>query len=181
MNIKKFLIASLVVFVTLQILDYVIHSLILMSAYESLQAVFRPDMMDKMWIFYLTGIIFSLLFVYIFSKGYEGKGVAEGAKYGLLIGLIVHLVGSYNQWREMLTIYYRRGSGDKIEIMTKKQMRKMGIKSPNRFDALMLSFFSESKSDNFSQDKKEEKEEPTLEEMEAKYARAKESIIGSIV
>ena len=98
MNIKKFLIASLVVFVTLQILDYVIHSLILMSAYESLQAVFRPDMMDKMWIFYLTGIIFSLLFVYIFSKGYEGKGVAEGARYGVLIGLVMSLVGSYNQY-----------------------------------------------------------------------------------
>ena len=77
MNIKKFLIASLLVFVTLQILEYVIHNLILSSTYESLQAVFRPDMMDKMWIFYLTGIIFSLLFVYIFSKGYEGKGVAE--------------------------------------------------------------------------------------------------------
>jgi hypothetical protein len=36
--------------------------------------------------------------VYIFSKGYEGKGIIEGAKYGLIIGLIVYLVGSYNQY-----------------------------------------------------------------------------------
>ena len=98
MNTKKFLLASLAVFITLQILDFVIHNLLLGSVYESIQEAFRPDMMDKMWIMYLTGIIFSLLFVYIFSKGYEGKGIIEGAKYGLIIGLVVHLVGSYNQY-----------------------------------------------------------------------------------
>ncbi len=98
MDTKKFLFASVAVFITLLILDFVIHNLILVSTYESIQEVFRPDMMDKMWIMYLTGIIFSLLFVYIFSKGYEGKGIIEGAKYGLIIGLVVHLVGSYNQY-----------------------------------------------------------------------------------
>ena len=98
MNTKKFLLTSLAVFVTLQILDFVIHGLLLGSVYDSLQETFRPDMASKMWIMYLTGAIFSLLFVYIFSKGYEGKGITEGAKYGLIVGLIVHLVGSYNQY-----------------------------------------------------------------------------------
>ena len=98
MNMKKFLLASLVVFVTLQVFDYVIHNLLLGSVYESIQEVFRPDMMDKMWIMYLIGAIFSLLFVYIFTKGYEGKGITEGAKYGLIIGLFVSLVGSYSQY-----------------------------------------------------------------------------------
>lgn len=98
MNTKKFLLASLAVFVTFQILDYVTRNLLLVSVYESIQEVFRPEMMDKMWIMYLTGAIFSLLFVYIFTKGYEGKGIAEGAKYGLIIGLFVSLTGSYNQY-----------------------------------------------------------------------------------
>ncbi len=98
MNTKKFLLAGLAVFITLQILDFVIHSLLLGPVYESMQGVWRTDMMDKMWIMYLTGIIFSLLFVYIFSKGYEGKGIVEGAKYGLIIGLVIYLVGSYNQY-----------------------------------------------------------------------------------
>lgn len=48
--------------------------------------------------FFYKTLFFSLLFVYIFSKGYEGKGIIEGAKYGLIIGLVVHLVGSYNQY-----------------------------------------------------------------------------------
>ncbi len=106
MNIKKFVLASIAVFITLQILDFIIHNLLLGATYESLQAVFRPDMMDKMWIMYLTGIIFSMLFVYIFTKGYESKGLFEGAKYGLIIGLVVHLVGSYNQYVVYPITYY---------------------------------------------------------------------------
>ncbi len=98
MNVKKLVIASIAVFVTLQVLDYVIHNLLLGATYESIQAVFRPDMMDKMWIMLLMGLIFSFLFVYIFTKGYEGKGIIEGVKYGLIIGLVVSLVGSYNQY-----------------------------------------------------------------------------------
>ena len=98
MNTKKFLLTSLAVFVTLQILDFVIHNLILAADYEALVAVWRPDMMDKMWVMYITGIVFSLLFVYIFSKGQEGKGVMEGVKYGFIIGLLVVFVGSFNQF-----------------------------------------------------------------------------------
>ena len=72
--------------------------MILGSTYESIQGLFRTDMADKMWVMYVTGIVFSLLFVYIFTKGYEGKGILEGVKYGLLIGLVVHFVGSFNQF-----------------------------------------------------------------------------------
>jgi len=106
MNFKKLILASLAVFITLQILDFVIHNVLLGTMYESLQSVFRTDMMEKMWIMYLTGIIFSFLFVYIYSKGYEGKGLFEGAKYGLIIGLVVHLVGSYNQYVVYPINYY---------------------------------------------------------------------------
>jgi hypothetical protein len=98
MNMKKFLLASLAVFVSLQILDFVIHNVILSSQYEAIMSVWRPDMMDKMWVMYVTGVVFSLLFVYIFSKGQEGKGLMEGVKYGLIIGLLVIFVGSFNQF-----------------------------------------------------------------------------------
>jgi len=98
MNTKKFLLASLAVFVVLQILDFVIHYSLLGSTYEAIQDVFRPDMESKMWIMYLTGAIFALTFVYIFTKGYEDKGVVEGVKYGALIGILMYLVGAYNQY-----------------------------------------------------------------------------------
>jgi len=46
------------------------------------------------------------------------------------------------KWKvELLSIRYRRtGTGSKIQIMDKRTMKKLGFKSPNKVDALMLTF-----------------------------------------
>lgn len=98
MNVKKFLLASLAVFVTLQILDYVIHMLLLAKDYQATASVWRADMMDIFWIMYITGAILSLLFVYIFIKGYQGKGIPEGIRYGLIMGILLMTLGAVNQY-----------------------------------------------------------------------------------
>lgn len=98
MNVKRLLLAALAVFVSFQILDYVIHMIILSADYEAIASVWRTNMMDMMWIMYISGIILSLLFVYIFTKGYQGKGIMEGIRYGLLIGVLMMVVGSLNQY-----------------------------------------------------------------------------------
>lgn len=98
MNRKRYILASIVVFVVYEITNWIVHSLILSGVYQRLQSLWRPDMMDKMWIMYVTAFIFSFLFVYIFTKGYEGKGVAEGFRYGLYIGLLMNIVGMFNQY-----------------------------------------------------------------------------------
>jgi len=54
--------------------------------------------MDKMWIIHITNFIFSFLFVYIFTKGYENKGIVEGLRFGLIIGLLMNVVGMFNQY-----------------------------------------------------------------------------------
>lgn len=41
---------------------------------------------------------------------------------------------------ELLLIKYRYGTGGRIQIMSKEDMRKEGIKSPNKADSLMLTF-----------------------------------------
>ena len=98
MNIKRFIGASIAVFFAFQIVDSIIHIFILSPVYDTLKDLWRPDMMDKMWIMYSTSLVFSFLFVYIFTKGYEGKGIAEGIRYGLLIGLLMNVVGIFNQY-----------------------------------------------------------------------------------
>jgi len=98
MNIKRFIGAAVVVFISFQLFDYLIHNLMLGPTYQKLISVWRPDMMDKMWIMHLTSLFLSFLFVYIFTKGYEGKGVGEGVRYGLLIGLLMNGVGAFNQY-----------------------------------------------------------------------------------
>lgn len=98
MNVKRFLLAALAVFVIFQVLDFVVHGLILSADYEATTQVWRPDMMEKMWIIYLTGLLLSLLFVYIFAKGYQGKGIMEGVRYGLVMGLLLAVVVNVNQY-----------------------------------------------------------------------------------
>jgi len=97
MNVKKFFIASLAVFIAFQIMDMIIHGAILGPTYQLLSNLWRPDMMDKMWIMHLTSAILSFLFVYIFARGYEGKGLCEGLRYGFLIGILMNVVGAFNQ------------------------------------------------------------------------------------
>ncbi len=98
MNIKRYLLASLGAFVTFQLLDFVIHSVILMKTYQELSSLWRQDMMSYMWVMYLASAIMTLLFVYIYTKGYEGKGAMEGFRFGLIIGLFMQVPGVFGQY-----------------------------------------------------------------------------------
>ena len=98
MNWKRFLIASLVVFVVVQAMEFLINNVILMSQYESLKNLWRPDMESKMWIMYLIGLLVAFLFTYIFIKGREGKGLAEGVRYGIIIWLFVSVPMCLGFW-----------------------------------------------------------------------------------
>lgn len=53
------------------------------------------------------------------------------------------LVGTKKDWEQLLSIKYRRNLSGKIAIMGKKEMRKHHLKSPDRADALALTFISE--------------------------------------
>lgn len=98
MNLKKFFGASLLVFITIQITNFLGHSLWLGSEYMSLTGVWRPDMADKMWIYTVVGLFTSPLLVYIFNKGYEGKGIIEGFRFGLVIGLFIAIPASFCEY-----------------------------------------------------------------------------------
>jgi magnesium-transporting ATPase (P-type) len=102
MNTKKFLLAFLVVFVLLEGTGYIIHTAILGSTYrdEIISQAFRPEaeMMAKMWIVWLTDLIWSFFFVFLFVKGYENKGLMEGLRFGFYIGIFVSLVFSYQMY-----------------------------------------------------------------------------------
>jgi hypothetical protein len=60
--------------------------------------LWRPDMMSKMWVMNVANAIFALIFVYIFSKGYEKKGIVEGVRYGLLLGLMIQVFNILGQY-----------------------------------------------------------------------------------
>jgi hypothetical protein len=95
---KKILIGCVVVFVILEVLDIIVHGVILGPTYATMQNVWRSDMMEKMWILHIVKIVVAFLITFIFSKGYEGKGIWEGVRYGFYIGLMLSMgyaFGSY--------------------------------------------------------------------------------------
>ena len=89
MNVKRFVIGCIAVYVVAQILGFVIHQVLLAETYASMAEVWRSEaeMISKAWMMFLTGALWTVVFCYIFTRGYEGKGIAEGLRYGLVIGL----------------------------------------------------------------------------------------------
>jgi len=101
MNWKQFIIAVIVGFIALGVMDYVIHELILGGAYEPLAGTVlraREDMNSNLWAMILAEIIFVVMFVWIYTFGVKGKGLMEGVRYGLYIGLLYSIVPSVGIW-----------------------------------------------------------------------------------
>ncbi len=94
---KKFWISFIAVFIAMVILNAIIHSLILGPTYQSdeMKNIWRTDMQAKMWIYYIVYLITSFFFVLIFSKGYTGKGIIEGVRYGIYIGFLMSVPMAY--------------------------------------------------------------------------------------
>ncbi|MGD1046579.1 MAG: hypothetical protein ABR936_14830 [Bacteroidota bacterium] len=102
---KKVLIGFVVTFILLEVLDILVHGVILMNAYQATQSVWRPDMMQKMWILHIVKIVVAFLVAFIFSKGYEGKGIIEGLRYGLYVGVLMSIGMAYGTYA-MIAIPY---------------------------------------------------------------------------
>lgn len=61
------------------------------SNMESMSAIGRPqaEMMSLIWVQLVGYFVITCVMVYIFSKGREGGGWMEGARFGVLIGLMM--------------------------------------------------------------------------------------------
>lgn len=95
---RKIWIGFAAVFVTTQILDGIVNFFILDPVYKSVSLLWRPEGEMKLWIFPVIGLFFSYFFTLIFSKGYENKGLAEGARYGLYVGLMMTVPYAYGNY-----------------------------------------------------------------------------------
>ncbi len=102
---KKVLTGFAVVFVLSEIMMFLIHGVLLASTYEAAKAAFRPDMQSLMWIYHVLAVVGAFFFTFVFSKGYEGKGIAEGVRYGLYIGIWMGTGMAYGSY-SMIDIPY---------------------------------------------------------------------------
>ena len=89
MNNKRFFLAVAAVFVVHEVLGIVIHQVLMTPYYQETYSLWRMPEEINMGLIFLVALVWSLLFTYIFTKGYEGKGPMEGIRYGLLVGLLI--------------------------------------------------------------------------------------------
>ena len=103
MNKKNMLISGLVVFVASQVLDFIIHEVLMGPAYDATSESWRPDaeMMSLMWIIYLVGLLWAFIFVYLFDRVNSGKGISDGIKFGFCIGLFTVTPMAFNTYATM--------------------------------------------------------------------------------
>lgn len=97
LNVKQWAIASFAVFVVLSILGFLLGK-IEGSMFQDLPIRTEPTddiTMLRIWN-YVGRAIYSLLFVFVYTKGLEGKSaITEGVRYGLWIGLLLNLSGFF--------------------------------------------------------------------------------------
>ncbi len=86
---KTFWIGWIVVFIIMEVYNFMVHQIGLSATYESLASVFRPraDMDPMMWMMIVGDAVYLLVFCYIFTYGCENRGVMEGVRFGALMGL----------------------------------------------------------------------------------------------
>src|SRR3990172_3590957 len=91
MNVKKLLLATLVVGIVANVLDFIVHGQILAGAYYSqLTSLFRQDI-PMAW-FIIGDFVAALVFVWVYDRVYGsfGGGPKGGATYGLYAGVLVN-------------------------------------------------------------------------------------------
>jgi hypothetical protein len=102
MNTKRWLLASVAVFVVIAVLEFVIHGMLLQGVYKQTASVWRPEaeMQRLFWIFWVGYLVFAPFFALIYAKGYEkGKpALGQGFRFGLYMGLMLSVLHSYAQY-----------------------------------------------------------------------------------
>jgi hypothetical protein len=81
------LLAVLAVFVVWQLLDLVIHMVILSPAYAATADLWRPMEEMKMGLGFITGLVAALAFVLIYALFIKPKSVKNAMLYGLIYGV----------------------------------------------------------------------------------------------
>lgn len=104
MNIKRLAMGAVAAWVVSIVLGYVVNEIILAGLYEANMAAFRPEAelmanLPKGFAFTFVGMF---VLAYMYAKGYEGgSGVVEGARFGVLAGLLLSFLAVNWIWATM--------------------------------------------------------------------------------
>jgi hypothetical protein len=89
MNIQRYFIGSFVVFLFIFAAEFIFHGQIMEGFYQEAMNLLRPEA-EAMAYFpsMIAGfLVLSFGFCYVFTKGFENKGIGEGARFGFWVGI----------------------------------------------------------------------------------------------
>ena len=89
MNKQRYAISVLVAFVFIFLYEFLVHGKLLMDLYTQTKELWRPEGEGNMLFLFASQLGFAAVAAYIFTLHYEGKGVGEGVRFGLCIGMLV--------------------------------------------------------------------------------------------
>lgn len=89
------------VFVAWSILDFILHGLLLQSAYEATASMWRPMDQMNMPLMYLVTLVSTACFVLIYGLLVGQKSMATGIKYGALFGLSAGIIMGFGSYTYM--------------------------------------------------------------------------------
>lgn len=98
---KKILLAGIVVFVLWAVIGFIIHGVILQSAYASTAQLWRPMAEMKTGLMYVSIFIAALAFSAIYGFLVADKSMMVGLTYGLLYGIAVGVGMGYGSYSTM--------------------------------------------------------------------------------
>ncbi len=98
MNVKRFIISVLVVFLTIFATDFVFHTILFESLYSATSHLWRGEDEMLMAPMLISQIGFALILSFIYIKNYENRGLEEGLRFGLYFGLLLSVIqiGKYS-------------------------------------------------------------------------------------
>ncbi len=121
--LKRTILAIVLVFVAWSIMDFILHGMLLKSAYEATASLWRPIDKMNMPLMYFVTLVFTVCFVLIY--GLYGllvgqKSLVSGIEFGALFGLATGIsmgFGSYSYMPIPLTLAWSWFFGSLIEAI----------------------------------------------------------------
>lgn len=85
--LRKSIVAGAIIFILWCIIDFVMHGLILGSAYAESASLWRPMQEMNMWLIYLVTVVSVAVFTAIYTLFVQDKNTRTALGYGLLFGV----------------------------------------------------------------------------------------------
>lgn len=84
---KKIILTTLAVFIAWSILDFIIHGVILSSAYQASAHLWRPMEEMKTGLMYFVKLLYALVFVTIYARLVTPKNINYAVSFAVLFGV----------------------------------------------------------------------------------------------